>query len=44
MTDTNTIIPSGGPGSGKSTVANFLIDGKDSNRFKASDTTNGGET
>ena len=38
------IITIGGPGTGKSTVNNFLLDGKDSGRFKASKTTEGGET
>ena len=38
------IVPIGGPGVGKSTVSNFLIDGKDSGRFKTSKSTEGGET
>jgi ribosome biogenesis GTPase A len=38
------IVPFGGPGSGKSTLCNFLIDGKNSGKFKTSDTTDGSET
>ena len=34
----------GGVGAGKSTLANFLLDGYDSNKCKASETTEGGET
>ena len=37
-------MPFGGPGAGKSTVCNFLLDGEDSNTFKASESTAGGET
>lgn len=38
------IVPLGGPGSGKSTLCNFLIDGEDSQKFVTSKTTKGGET
>lgn len=38
------IVPLGGAGVGKSTIQNFLIDGKDSGKFKTSKTTGGGET
>jgi GTP-binding protein EngB required for normal cell division len=44
MISTFTIVPFGGPGVGKSTLCNFLIDGKNSGLFKSSDTTEGGET
>lgn len=37
-------MPLGGPGVGKSTVCNFLIDGKDLGRFKASDSADTGVT
>ena len=38
------IVPFGGPGSGKSTLCNFLVDGEDSDTFLASATTEGSET
>ena len=38
------VVLIGGPGAGKSTVANFLIDGKDSNLFEASKDTVSGVT
>ncbi len=38
------IVPFGGPGCGKSTLSNFLIDGKDSKRFDSSDTPDGSAT
>ena len=38
------LVPLGGPGVGKSTLCNYLLDGKDSGKFKASKTTDGGET
>lgn len=38
------IVPFGGPGTGKSTLSNFLVDGEDSGKFKASDTCEGSET
>lgn len=44
MSQSFVIIPFGGAGVGKSTVCNYLIDGKDSDKFKASQTTDGGET
>jgi predicted GTPase len=44
MQSTYTIVPFGGPGVGKSTLGNYLLDGRDSGRFKGSDTTEGGET
>ena len=34
----------GGPGCGKSTLCNFLLEGKDSGKFKASKSTKTGET
>jgi len=39
-----TIVPFGGMGCGKSTLANFLVDGKDSNWFETSNSTGGGVT
>ena len=38
------IVPFGGPGAGKSTLSNFLVDGRDSGKFLASDTCEGSET
>ena len=38
------IVPFGGSGVGKSTLCNFLIDGKEGAKFKASKTTEGGQT
>lgn len=39
-----TIVPFGGMGCGKSTLANFLVDGKDSGKFETSNSTGGGVT
>jgi septin family protein len=39
-----TIVPFGGSGTGKSTICNFLLDGRQSHSFKASNSTEGGET
>ena len=44
MNKSYVIIPFGGAGVGKSTLCNFLLDGKDSQSFISSDTTEGGET
>ena len=38
------IVPFGGAGVGKSNLCNFLIDGENSGKFKASNSTEGGET
>ena len=38
------VVPFGSAGCGKSTLCNFLLDGKNSGRFKSSKTTAGGET
>lgn len=38
------IVPFGGPGTGKSNICNFFINGKESDTFKASDATTGSET
>ena len=40
----HSIVPFGGPGVGKSTFCNMILDGKDSGRFKSSESTQGGET
>jgi len=39
-----TIVPFGGMGCGKSTLANFLVDGRDSGKFLTSNSTGGGVT